>query len=76
MSSNINQTQTTNRNIKENTMARQHTVPKPTQNAGLEDRLLKIASVGTIISGLIACVASVGIGLGLLMAGVAVIAEL
>ena len=57
-------------------MARQLTVPKPTQNAGLEDRLLRIASAGTIITGLITCVASVGVGLGLLMAGVAVIAEL
>ena len=57
-------------------MTRQSTVLKSTQDSGLEEKLLKIASAGTIISGLVTCLASVGVGLGLLMAGVAVFSEL
>jgi len=42
---------------------------------GLDDRVFRIASLGTIVAGLLACLASVGIGVGLILAGTIVFAE-
>jgi len=42
----------------------------------LQSRLLRVVSLGTIISGALACLASVGVGMGLVLAGVTVLAEL
>lgn len=41
----------------------------------LGDRGYKIASMGAIAAGLIACMTSVGVGTGLILAGATVLAE-
>ena len=41
-----------------------------------EARFYRIVSLGTIITGILACLASVGIGMGLMLAGTMIFAEL
>ena len=40
-----------------------------------ETRFFKIVSLGTIITGVLACLASVGVGMGLVLAGTMILAE-
>ena len=41
-----------------------------------ETRFYKIVSLGTIITGILACLASVGVGMSLMLAGTMILAEL
>ena len=40
-----------------------------------ETRFYRLVSLGTILSGVLACIASVGIGMGLMLAGTMIFAE-
>jgi hypothetical protein len=40
------------------------------------DRFYWVLSVGTIVSGILTCLASVGVGIGLMMVGSVILAEL
>ena len=41
-----------------------------------EDRVYRIASLSTIVAGLLACLTSVGVGMGLVLTGAMIFAEL
>ncbi len=41
-----------------------------------EDRFYRVLSLGAIVSGALACMASVGVGMGLMLAGTVIFAEL
>ncbi len=49
---------------------------KRSKKVEFEDRFYTIVSLGTIATGILACLASVGIGLGLMLAGTMFLAEL
>ena len=54
----------------------QYAPDTPDKNTSLEDKVLTVVSLGTIISGGLACLASVGIGMSLVLLGTMVFAEL
>jgi hypothetical protein len=49
---------------------------KHSKRVDFEDRFYRIVSLGTIVSGALACLASVGVGMGLMLAGTMILAEL
>jgi hypothetical protein len=44
-------------------------------SGGLGNRTYRIVSIGAIAAGLVACLISAGIGMGLILSGVAILAE-
>lgn len=49
---------------------------KSEKDTDLEKKVFKIASLGTIVTGVLACLTSVGIGLSLIILGTMVFSEL
>jgi len=46
------------------------------KSVDLEKKVFKIASLGAIVTGCLACLSSIGVGLGLIMLGTIVFSEL
>ena len=49
---------------------------KRSKKVDFEGRLYRIASLGAIVSGILVCLASVGAGMGLMLVGTVILAEL
>jgi hypothetical protein len=55
---------------------RMHNTTNPSRKIEPQIRLYKIVSLGAILSGVLACLASVGVGMSLMLAGTMILAEL